>query len=825
LILAKKVFFYVLLLLTVLFVSLVASVFLFQEQIIKQFIAEANERLGTPIKIKSIEVSALENFPNLSIVFYDVYVEDSHAGQYPLLTANQISFQLNPIEVYRGIYTIRGLEITECETNLKINKEGKSNFNIVKESSKQSEAIGFELKNVKLKNVLVHYVDYAASHDLKFETNQLTTFIKNANDVYAITLDGDITSKQIRIDNNTLLENKTFHVQGNLIYNHADKHLQIEPTQLSISKSQFLLKGEYQWKKQSAINLSIDGKNTDIQTLLSLLPQKTVENFKQYKSEGEAYFSATIKGDITPKKNPSISVEFGMRNATIIYPETKARIENANLEGSFASSNITELKDGVLVLKNLNGTLNKNPFKANLVIRNFSDAEVIFNFKGLLDAASVHEFYPQKEVASLTGQLNVDVSFEGRLSLLKSKQTAQQASTAGSIEMLNLNFLFGSDRVPVKNLSGMLQFNKNDMALSDVTATVGNSDVLLNGFFKNVITFLLFENQPIGIEADLKSDFLDVEQLFALAYTEDAGKSQDYIFKISPNIYLNFNCDVKKLHYKRFTARKLTGDLLVKNQMAVSKKIVFNAMGGKLSLSGIVDANNSNAIDVIATAKVNEIYADSLFYVFKNFNQTFIEAQHLKGQATADINFELVLNERLKLIPSTLVADISTTIKNGELINFEPLKKLNKYLDDEGLSKLKFADLKNDIHIENKTVYIPQMQVRNNVTTLQISGTHTFDQQIDYHVVAPLINKSKINVTEAADALENQAGQLKLYLRFVGSTDNYQVKYDTDAVRKKIASDLKKEVQELKDAFKNKGVKKKKELELSSEEFDWDNLP
>lgn len=819
---AKKVFLYFLLLIAVLFISLLASVFLFQEQIIKQFITEANKRLSTPIKIESIKVSALENFPNLSIVLTDVYVEDSHTGQYPLLTAKQISFQLNPIEVYRGNYTIRGLEILESEANLKINREGKSNFNIVKEGSGQAESIGFELKNVKLMDVLVHYVDYSVNHDLQFHTSQLTTFIKNTNDIYTITLKGEVTSKQIKVKQVAVLENKTFQVDGNVVYDDAAKRLTIEPSQLNINKSEFSLKGEYQWKETAAIDIDVKGKQTDIQTLLSLLPQKSAEKFRQYRSEGDAYFSAEIKGVLSTRKNPSISIEFGMRKATIIYPETKATIEDANIEGSFASSSITDLKDAVLVLKNITGTLNKNPFEANLVVRNFSDAEVIFNFKGLLDGASIHEFYPIKEITEISGQLQTDVSFEGRLSLLKSKQTAQQASTSGSIEMRNLNFLFGEDKVPVKDLNGLLQFDKNDMALSNVSAVVGNSDVVLNGFFKNIVTFILFENQPIGIEADLKSNFLDVDQLFALAYTDDTDKPNDYTFNISPNIYLNFNCDVQRLQYKRFTARKLTGDLLVKSQMAVSKNIVLNTMGGKLSLSGIVDSNNSNAIDVISSAKLTSIYVDSLFYVFKNFNQSFIESHHLKGQATADISFELVLNERLKLIPPTLTADISTVIKNGELINFEPLQKLNKYLDDEGLSKLKFADLKNDIHVENKTVYIPQMQVRSNVTSLQISGTHTFDQQIDYHIVAPLINKSKIDITEAGSALEDQAGQLKLFLRIVGTTDNYQIKYDTDAVRKKIAGDLKKEVQELKDAFKNKGVKKKKELELSTEEFDWD---
>ena len=70
-----------------------------------------------------------------------------------------------------------------------------------------------------------------------------------------------------------------------------------------------------------------------------------------------------------------------------------------------------------------------------------------------------------------------------------------------------------------------MQFNNNDLALSNVSGKLGNSDFLLNGFFKNIITFLLFENQPIGIETDLKSNFLDVDQLFALGFEKPEGRS------------------------------------------------------------------------------------------------------------------------------------------------------------------------------------------------------------------------------------------------------------------------------------------------------------
>ena len=246
-------------------------------------------------------------------------------------------------------------------------------------------------------------------------------------------------------------------------------------------------------------------------------------------------------------------------------------------------------------------------------------------------------------------------------------------------------------------------------------------------------------------------------------------------------------------------------------------------MGGDMTFSGIVDAQNNKAIDVVSTFKLNQINIDSIFYVFNNFDQEFIQAKHLKGRTTADVSLEMRLNQNLKLFPETLIGDISATIKNGELNNFEPMKKLNKYLNDEGLSKVRFSDLKNDIHIENKAVYIPQMEVRTNVTTIKISGTHTFDQRIDYHIIAPLRNNRNINSEEAKGALEaDGSGQTKLFLKITGTTDDYRVSYDTDAVKKKIASDLKNEVKELKEAFKNKGTKQKKELELEKDEyFDW----
>ena len=96
---------------------------------------------------------------------------------------------------------------------------------------------------------------------------------------------------------------------------------------------------------------------------------------------------------------------------------------------------------------------------------------------------------------------------------------------------------------------------------------------------------------------------------------------------------MNFNCDVKALRYKRFYSTDLKGDLLVKNEMAVSRNIKFNSMGGDMSFTGIVDAKNNKAIDVVSSFRLNGINVDSVFYVFENFDQNFIVDKHLKGKA------------------------------------------------------------------------------------------------------------------------------------------------------------------------------------------------
>ena len=638
----KKVLLYTSVTFLALVIGLFSSAILFKDRIIQRFVNEANKNLSTPVKIGTIEVSAVSDFPNLSIVLNDVYVEDSQPGDYPLLTARRISFALNVIEVWNGQYTIHGLKVIDSETNLKIDEEGINNYTIVKSDS-GGGTVSFDLENVSLKNTLVNYVDQSiAQHHEFYSANLLASIVAN-HDQYHIEANGDIVIEQIGIGNSIFLRKKAFDVKAILDYDDTSKSLVIQPSALKLGEALFELNGTYDFKEKNKIDLHTVGKDTEVQTLLSFFPESSFLDFRKYKSKGDVYFDLKLTGEISKQKSPLLSVAFGLRNVSLQHIGFQTHIEGANLEGSFATPSLSRMNHAELFLKNISGILNGDSVIGNFSMSNFEDPYVNAEFHGEVDAHEVLKFFPMKDVSELSGRVKANVSLSGMIALLKDKATAQQVKTMGTVELKNLDFQLTKDHLHFRNLNGGLQFNNNDLAMSNLRGQFENSDFLLNGFFKNIVTFLIFDDQPIGIEADLKSEFLDVDQLFAIGFASE--QKGPYQFNISRNLNLNFNCDVKRMQFKRFYPTDVKGDLLVKGQVAVSRNIQLNAMGGSLIFSGIVDAKNPKAIDLISSVKLNDINIDSLFYVFEDFHQDFIGYKYLKGKAFADINFEATLDE------------------------------------------------------------------------------------------------------------------------------------------------------------------------------------
>ncbi|QSE97949.1 AsmA-like C-terminal region-containing protein [Fulvivirga lutea] len=737
-----------------------------------------------------------------------------------LLDAEKLSFTLDPIQIINNHYVVEGIWIKNTSCNIEINSKGEVNYSVLKKSENTNSSFKIELSYVHLSNVNFSYLNEQSQNEVLLKTDEMKATIIAENNLYDISAEGNLNIDHITINRTDYLNGKLVNVNSKLLYDDSQKSLEISPSNLTIQNSEFETYGNYQFKDNRNLKLFLEAKNTDIKSIANLLPEKASKQLAQYHSNGNAYFDLSLIGDLNSKSGPELTIHFGLTDAQIDYEAKNVSITNTNLEGFYSQPKLYDNKTALLELKNVDGNLDGRQFKSNVIIKDLNDIHLNLDFDGSLATPELFDFLKIKGVSSSSGLLDVDIHFDGKLSDLKSKELTKRVKTNGQIELNDITLDSGLFKYPVNKLTGLLLINQNDIAINNLSGLYGGSDFKLNGYFRNIMAYLLLPNEPIGIEATFLSHQLDLNELLA----NKDNSASNYTFKLSPKLRLNLNCKVDELNFRRLEAKDINGSVLIKDQMLSTDNISLKALGGNITLAGLINTQSQNQITIDSEIGLKNVAIDSAFYVFENFNQNFLEERHLKGLVDAQISASLALDTLLSLDSKSLVSKITTTIKGGELNNFDPLQKLEKYVDAEKLNHLTFSDISTEVLIKDETVYLPEIEVNSNISSFKISGTHTFDQHINYKVVTPLRRKEKHDKDEAFGAIEEtNTGRTLLHLKITGTTSNYEVGYDKEAVKNKIVSDLKKEFEELKEAFKNKGLKEKKKVELEEDDyFDWE---
>lgn len=798
-----------------------------QDRIVQKFVAEANKNINTPIMAEHIGLSLWEKFPQLSVKLEQVWIQESLAQSTDTLAeAANIYCTFGLWDILKGDFVINQVHLENARVNLIVTEEGKNNFTIItRDTTKLKKEVAFKIDQISLREVAISYVDKQRKQDFKLLAHDMQAGLEIENHLYKIGLLGEVTSEKIEIDKNQYFKDKPLSIDGSIDYHYDQRLVKIYPTKIGLNQSSFLVEGNYQSRPEGLVDITVQGEDTDIQTVLSLLSESVYKKYEAYRSEGDLYFEGSLIGKLDDKHSPAIDLKFGCRQAAFYHPNYKKGVKNVDLKGHYYNPSVKDLSTAELTLDNVKGEFDGRPFQGNLTLKDFNNYEITCDFDAVLNVNSLLQFYPIENLQKASGLVDLDIHMEGIVNA-PNKKASQNFTASGEINLDDLEFDLKQNNLPFRSFNGNFLFNRRDLAISGFSGSVGNSDFVLNGFFKNIISYLFTENQPLSIEADLQSSKLDFDELLTgnvMAENELVEGNQQYaIFNISPRLKLNFNCQVDELKFRRFRGKKLNGELAIANQIAHGKNISINAIGGKMQLSGTLDGQKPDLLLISTKSSYDHIHVDSLFYIFENFDQEFLEDRHLKGQLFSEMEATMAFDRRLRFKSEALVVDAGVIIENGELNDFEPMQKLSAFVDRMSLSSLRFADLKNDIHIENKIIYLPNMTVESNVSAININGTHSLDQHINYRLKVPLKNAKK-DKDEYFGAIEDDGLNTNLFLKIVGNTKDYKIVYDKTAVAGKIKSDIRNEGHELREAIRNEG-EVKPDQQLSDEEyFDFDD--
>ena len=145
------------------FVMLIsAGLYIFKDDIISLVIDEVNAHLKAKVSVSKVELTFWGSFPNLSIDFNNVFIQDSYENSTyadTLLFSEQIRLKFSPFDVWRENYTVKKIDVAPGTLQLKVDNDGAINYDIFKstDDSTQQEAFDFNLKQINIEGLRFMY--------------------------------------------------------------------------------------------------------------------------------------------------------------------------------------------------------------------------------------------------------------------------------------------------------------------------------------------------------------------------------------------------------------------------------------------------------------------------------------------------------------------------------------------------------------------------------------------------------------------------------------------------------------------------------------------
>lgn len=778
-------------------------VYIYEDDVKIIIIKELNKHLNCKITVdpQNIDLTIIKSFPKCALEFKNILALESKdfKTQDTLLYAKRLSLAFDVENLFNKNYTINKIELEDSKVNLKVDKLGNSNYIIWKtsDSSVTNDSLKFALEKIKLTNVFLSYKNTKMKIKISTKLNEVefsgkfkdTEYILNTSglayiDLFQVQKVKYLNNNKLKFDIKLDVSGKTFKI--------IKSDTKINSTLLN-SKGTFVI-------NDSLVSLDVifKGSNLDISSTLSLLPENFQSKINDYESEGTFY----AEGECHYKAGfpLALSANFGIKQAYITYKINKTKLSNVNLEGSvLINENRSSLK-----LNNIKANLKSNTFSGNVEITNFNDPYIKLNVEANTNLEELSAFYLIDTLQNISGSISLNANIECFINELKSNAFNPNIIASGSAKLLNIKAQFKNSEKEINIPEGEVKLTNRNLEVINLKLIKGNSDVKIVGEMPNFLGYLFDMKSNLTINSTVTSNAIELEDFI---FSNNKNSNSTSVF-IPSNLDLNLVVIIKKLTFQKFSAKQMSGSLLVKNQKVVVKGMTFLAMDGSISVNAFANASGGD-IRISGDCEVSKLNIKQLFFQLNNFGQTTLQDKHLKGFVTASIDFLGTWDTALNVDLNTINATSSLLIEQGELIGFKPLESLAKYIDLNELKHIKFSSLQSALEIKNKIITLPKTTIKSTALNMELWGKHTFDNQIDYHIqllISELLAKKQRankNFDEELSLIENDAeNRRSVFILMTGSIDNPTIKYDRKGAKQKVKEDIQQEKQSIKQLLK-----------------------
>lgn len=789
----------------VLLLYLVAWVFttFYADDAKRYVIDQLNQQLVSKVSIHSLDFSLLKRFPYATVELGKVSAIGIN-GDKDLLAADRIYCLFNWYDMFSGAYQLKRIEAHNINLNLHRFANGKDNFTIWKEQqddTSKSAPLNIDLNKVSFKNLNLRYTDDEANTRLALVLHKALFKGAFADEVFTMATEVEATANELRIADIALPVITKANLDFGTLIDRKTSRFTLDKAILYLGELGVETSGTVDFGNNPSLNLSFKGEDLNISKFISALPDEYAKYANDYTSEGNFTFDASLKG---PTNALTTKANFAIGGATITYKKTGTVLSNVNLQGQLNS--LPSMAQSSLNLSKIGFNLTEGSLNGSLQLVNFTDPMLTASVKANLNLARLKDFLPDGVVKRLSGRVVADVSIKTATNNLN---TDAISAATGRVTLQNAELELESYHRRFSGISGIANFDGEMINVNQLKFSIGKSDFMLTGSANNFPACLLKKNTPFMVDANLISNYVLLDELL-IKPRPDILKDTTYVLEISERISSNLSVNVKRLDFREFSCTNLATSLSLANRIINLSGLKLNTCDGNIAADVIIDARRGDYIKTAAEGNLSSLDIHKLFLAFENFGQTTLEAKHLKGTLNAGFSYSSAFTKDLEVVEKTIVAQSTVEVSNGELIGFEPLRAMSKFIKVEDLERIKFSTFSNTIYISDRLISIPNTEIQSNVLRLFAYGTHTFDNVIDYHVKVGLkeLLKNKFlrnrpqTGTDGEAVEDDTQGGANIFLLVTGTADNPKVKYDKQAVKEKLKDDIRKEKLNLKEAIK-----------------------
>lgn len=800
------------------------GLYLFKDKIIAIVVSAANEQLNTKVQVKKIDLTFWKTFPNLSIEFDHIFIQDT----YPEATAvdtlfytEKLRLRMNPIKALQRNYTIDQIDLYPGTLQIKVNEQGEGNYSIFKEKEDKGESasVDIDLKKIFIDQLRFKYDDKSINQCYATDLQKMELEGDFTQSIFTIHAKADQVVREIRVGNINFVRDKNAQMDINISVNQNTGSIHIPQSTIFIEQLPFYFQG---FVRPDSLQFKVDANNIGLVDIARNLNIKEVDNVKKYSGKGQVSFHFLVEDDRINEAAPVLECQFGVKNGELIEPTQKVKISNIQVNGEF--TNRGGSKKEHLTVHQFDFSTVSGPFKGNLKVTEFNAPRYVGKLNGVLALGMIQSIYPLAYVDRMTGTMDIQSQFDLKTQLGPNDkwQVNPNLLVVQSI-LKNASIKLQNDERLYEQINGAIDLNSTRAHVQDLTVRVKNSDLTVNGTASNFIDFIN-DKGNIDIAMNLRSRRLTFMDFYTeTAVAQQTGKPstvntapRQYIFP--HNMVGNIQLSIGTVDFRGHLFENASGNVRLSNRVMDFSSIQFKTSGAHIAGNLKIEERSPEFFHSTMQFGGSGIDMQRILKDWNNFDQDVIRSEHLSGTAQVQMKLTAPFDMRNGINYKNIQSIIYLKVMDGRLKNVEALKEVSKSMKTPAahlvigkknvesignrLNDIQFKTFENTIEINNGLIRLPNMSIENTVMNIQLNATHDFDNNIDYRFGFRFRDLKTNKDSEFGNIVDDGTGLL-VFLKMYGNLANPQFAWDKEAKKQNTKEYNQQEKENLKSMLKS----------------------